>query len=98
MKRKILTGLAALSLLFCVVSTQGCYDVGYPGGGYGYGGGYPSYAYGPAYTAGAIHTTVDGRYGWDHDGGWGHDGHEFAGGHGGWVMVADLATDRRIRS
>ena len=33
MKRKILTGLAALSLLVCVVSTQGCYDVGYPGDG-----------------------------------------------------------------
>ena len=31
MKTKILTGLAALSLLVCVVSTQGCYD----GGGLG---------------------------------------------------------------
>ena len=31
MKTKILTGLAALSLLVGVVSTQGCYDVGYPG-------------------------------------------------------------------
>ena len=48
MKTKILTGLAALSLLVGVVSTQGCYDVGYPGGGWG-GGGYSTYAAGPSY-------------------------------------------------
>ena len=75
MKRKILTGLAALSLLFCVVSTQGCYDVDYSGYG-GYGGGYPTYAYGRAYGWGHPYY---GGYGWghgrDHDG-WGHEGHE----------------------
>ena len=48
MKTKILTGLAALSLLVCVVSTQGCYDGGGWGGG-GYGGGYPTYAAGPSF-------------------------------------------------
>ena len=62
MKRKILTGLAGLSLIVCLVSTQGCYDVGYPGG-YGYGGGDPSYAYGPAYGWGHPYY---GGYGWGH--------------------------------
>ncbi len=53
MKRKILTGLAALSLLVCLISTQGCYDeilrrlrlrrwIPFA-----------------TATAGAIHTTVD---------------------------------------
>jgi hypothetical protein len=46
MKRKILTALAALSLLACMAATQGCYDVDYGHGGYGYGGGYPAYGYG----------------------------------------------------
>ena len=66
MKRKILTTLAALSLVFCLGSLSGCYDesygYGYPGYGYGsnyayapsygYGYGYPSYAYQPWYGTG----------------------------------------------
>ena len=32
MKRKLSQELAALSLLVCLVSTQGCYDVDYPVG------------------------------------------------------------------
>jgi hypothetical protein len=79
MKRKILTILAALAILFCLVSTQGCYDENY--GGYGYGG-YPSYGYGYGHP-------YYGHYGWEHgsdrDGwhsGWGHEGHEWHGGGG----------------
>ncbi len=81
MKTKILTGLAALSLLVGVVSTQGCYDVGYPGGGWG-GGGYSTYAAGPSYYGPAFvgHPYAYGYRGFDRSG-FGHDGHEFAGGH-----------------
>jgi len=54
MKRKILTNLAALSLLLSVVSTQGSYRspeyAGDFGHEYGYSTyGYPTYGYGPAY-------------------------------------------------
>ena len=48
MKRKIPTTLAALSLLFAVVSTQGSQLGGGYGGYYGHGYGYPTYAYGPS--------------------------------------------------
>ena len=77
MKTKILTGLAALSLLIGVVSTQGCYDGG-GWGGSGYGGGYSTYAAGPSYYGPAF---VGHPYAYDYRG-FGHDGHEFAGGHG----------------
>jgi hypothetical protein len=55
MKRKILTSLAALSLLFGVASTQGSYMGpgygGHDGNGYGYPayGGYGPSIYGPGY-------------------------------------------------
>ena len=84
MKRKILTALGALSLVFCMFTTQGCFDGpgwGYPG--YGYGGGYPTYSYGSWYGPAYVGHPV-GYGGWAHDGrdhdGWGHEG--FEGGHG----------------
>src|SRR5271165_4098748 len=82
MKRKILTGLAALSLLVGVVSTQGCYDGGGWGVG-GYGGGYSTYAAGPSYYGPAFvgHPYAYGYRGFDRSG-LGQDGHELDGGHG----------------
>ncbi len=85
MKRKLLSVLAALSLGLCVVSTQGCYDVGYPGGYYG-GGDPPAYAYGPSFY-GPAYVGHPWGYGYDHYGyrGWGHDyavGHGYVGEHG----------------
>ncbi len=87
MKRKILSVLAALSLGLCVVSTQGCYDAGYPGGYYGGGGGYPAYAYRPSSFYGPAYVGHPWGYGYDHYGygGWGHGyavGHGYAGEHG----------------
>lgn len=83
MKRKILTAIAALSLVCCVLPMQGCFDYGYPG--YGYGGGYPVYSSGPWYGPEYVGHPAFAYYGhgWSHDG-WargrvGHDG--FAGGH-----------------
>ena len=86
MKQKILTVLAALSLLFCVV-LQGCYENEYPeyyGGGYSYGYpygyGYPASAYEPWYYGhpwyGWHHWDADDWHGWGHE----HEGWE----HGGW--------------
>jgi hypothetical protein len=78
MKRKMLTILAALSLGLFLVSAQGCYDYGYPGG-YSY----PTYAYGPSYY-GSGHPYYGGYgwgHGWDHDG-WGHRGDHDDLGHG----------------
>ena len=97
MKTKILTGLAALSLLVGVVSTQGCYDGGGWGGG-GYGGGYSTYAAGPSYYGPAFvgHPYAYGYRGFGHDGfdrsGFAHDGHEFAGGHDVFHGGADTST------
>jgi hypothetical protein len=73
LKRKILTNLAALSLLFGVASMQGSYMGqgfgGHYGNGYGYGYGYPSYGYGPSIVGPAYVGTPWG-YGYD---GYGYD-------------------------
>jgi hypothetical protein len=67
MKRKILTNVAALSLLFAVASTQGSYM----GRGYGdYHGdryGYPTYGYGPS-IVGPAYVGNPWGYGYDTDG------------------------------
>src|SRR5271168_2100021 len=93
MKTKVITAVAALLLMGCMIPLQGCYDVGGPGYGGGYG--YPSYAsapvFGPSYVYGYGHPWYHGD-----DGYWGHgrrwDGHDFAaregGFHGGHVDFA----------
>ena len=48
MNRKILTNLAALTLLASVVSTQGVYRGPGYGGYYRHGYAYPTYGYGPS--------------------------------------------------
>ena len=61
MKRKILTALAALSLLACMAATQGCYDVDYRIWWLRLRRWIPTYAYGwghPYY--GADGTDMDG--------------------------------------
>jgi len=89
MKRKILMTLGALSLVFCMFTTQGCYDgPGY--GGYGYAADPPA-MFGPAYVGhswGPAYVGHPWGYGYAHDG-WAHDswahggsGHGNAGGHG----------------
>jgi len=65
MKRKILTNLAALSLLFGVASMQGSYMGQGFGGHYGNGDGYPSYGYGPSIVGPAY---VDSPWGYGYDG------------------------------
>jgi hypothetical protein len=67
MNRKILTNLAALTLLVSVVSTQGVYRGpeygGYQGHEYGYSTyGYPTYGYGPSIVGPAY---VGNGYGFD---------------------------------
>jgi hypothetical protein len=69
MKRKILTNLAALTLLVSVVSTQGSYRGpeygGYQGHEYGYSTyGYPTYGYGPS-IEGPAYVGVPWGYGFD---------------------------------
>jgi hypothetical protein len=71
MKRKILTNLAALSLLLSVVSTQGAYRSPEYGGNYGheYGYstyGYPTYGYGPSID-GPAYVGNPWGYGYDYD-------------------------------
>ena len=92
MKSKIISAVAALLLLACMIPLQGCYDVDGPGWGGGYSG-YPAYSYGPSwygpsYAYGYGHP-------WYHDGYWGQghgwDGHDWAhegGFHGGHVDFA----------
>ena len=72
MKRKILTNLAALTLLVSAVSTHGVYRGpeygGYYGHEYGYSTyGYPSYGYGPSIVGPAYVGNPLG-YGYDTDG------------------------------
>ena len=76
MKRKILTNLAALSLLVGVVSTQGVYRSPGYGGDYGHEFGYstygyPTYGYGPSIVGPAY---VDNPWGYGFDGTYGLDG------------------------
>src|SRR5258707_14457625 len=70
MKRKILTNLAALTLLVSVVSSHGSYRGpeygGYYGHEYGYStnSGYPSYGYGPSID-GPAYVNVPWGYSFD---------------------------------
>ena len=64
MKRKILTNLAALSLLVTAVSTQGSYMGRGHGEDYGQRYGYPTYADGPSIVGPAY---VGNPWGYDYD-------------------------------
>jgi len=66
MRRKILTNLAALSLLLSVVSTQRSYRGPEYGGHYGHEYGYSTYGYGPS-VDGPAYVGYPWGYGYDYD-------------------------------